>query len=260
MVAVIISGGHGECVRMGAEYVPKALLPVAGRPLLEHQLEWLKRADIDSVVLCLDCQPDMVRSRFGDGSGLGVKLRYCVEQGVRGTAGTVKALGPASLPEDILVFPGDIFPDTDCGRMIRFHQAHQGLATLAMHDCRQKPARAACRGRGGTCAEHGCAGVGVILGPGGRVMDLSSHPGPDSADLALSPIWVIRRGLLHFVPDAAASDFVKDVFPAMIKAGEAILGYGESGGIFDLGSVERYERFVRGRERKRPAPDARIQR
>jgi NDP-sugar pyrophosphorylase family protein len=244
---------------MGAEYVPKALLPVAGRPLLEHQLEWLRRADIDSVVLCLDCQPERVRERFGDGSGSGVRLRYCVEPGIRGTAGTVKSLGPASLPEDVVILPGDMLPDTDCGRMIRFHQAHSGLATLAFHDCRQKPAPAVCRGRGGTCAEHGCSGTAVILGPGGRIMDLPSRSSAGAGGLALSPLWVIRRGLLHFVPDAGSSDFVKDVFPAVVKAGETILGYGETGTISDLGSPERYERFLRNRDRKRPASEARAQ-
>ena len=121
ITAVVIGGGQSECLQAGDKYIPKSLAPVAGRPLLEHQLEWLKRAGIDSAVLCLEYQSDQVRARFGDGSALGVRLRYSVAQAPRGTAGLVKALGPASLPDDVLVLFGGILPETDCGRMIRFH-------------------------------------------------------------------------------------------------------------------------------------------
>ena len=152
ITAVVIGGGQSECLRVHDEYIPKALVPVAGRPLLEHQLEWLRRAGIDSAVLCLDYRPEQVRARFADGSGQGMRLRYSVADAPRGTAGQVKALGPASLPDDVLVLFGDIFPETDCGRMIRFHRGHQGLATLALHECRPD-----------LQVRRGCAGEPVVL-------------------------------------------------------------------------------------------------
>ena len=249
ITAVIIGGGQSESLRVGDEYMPKVLMPVAGRPLLEHQLEWLKRAGIDSAVLCLDYQPEQVRARFGDGSGQGMRLRYSVAEAPRGTAGLVKALGPAALPDDVLVLFGDIFPETDCGRMIRFHRGHQGLATLALHECRPdlRVRSDSCAGHGRRCAgAHGCAGEPVVLGPAQRIVDFPRYAPPGQACLALSPLWIVRRRIFHFIPDGPASDFVKDVFPAVVKAGEALLGYPEAGLLADLGSAERYDRFTRG--------------
>jgi NDP-sugar pyrophosphorylase family protein len=254
LTAVIIGGGHGECLRVADEYVPKVLLPVGGRPLLELQLEWLKRAGIDSAVLCLDYKPEAVRARFGDGSDFGIRLRYSVDESPRGTAGLVKVLGPASLPDDVLVFFGEIYPETDCSRMIRFHRSHAGLASLALHDCRQgRPAASGpCRGGKSPCSQlHGCAGESVVLGPAQQVIDFPLYPPEGKSGMALSPLWIIRRGIFRFVSDGPASDFVKDVFPAAVKAGEALMGYHETGILSDLGSPERYERFCRVPARKR---------
>jgi mannose-1-phosphate guanylyltransferase/phosphomannomutase len=263
ITAVVLAGGQSESPRVDETYIPKALMPVAGRPLLEHQLEWLKRAGIDSVVLCLDSQVEQVRARFADGSGLGLRLRYSVADTPRGTAGLVKALGPASLPEDVLVMFGGIFPQTDCSRMIRFHRGHQGLATLALHECGPalRPRPESCAGQGRRCAgAHGCSGEPVALGPAQRIVDFPRYVPPGQSCLTLSPLWIIRRRLFHFIPDGPASDFVKDVFPAAVKAGEALLGYPETGLLADLGSAEGYERFARSREKsQRPKEQPRGQ-
>jgi len=239
ITAVIIGVGHGEGLDAAGEYLPKMLLPVAGRPLLEHQLEWLRRAGIDSAVLCLDYKPEQVRGRFADGSGLGMKLRYSVAPAPRGSAGMVKALGAASLPDDILVLFADIFPDTDCGRMLRFHRSHRGLATLALHELRPG------------VDTHGCPREPVALGPAQRIVDFPRYPQAGGPSLALSPLWILRREIFHFVPDAQASDFVRDVFPAVVKAGEPLLGYHEPGVLADLGSPERYDRFTRSLVKRR---------
>ena len=252
ITAVVIGGGQSECLQAGDKYIPKSLAPVAGRPLLEHQLEWLKRAGIDSAVLCLEYQSDQVRARFGDGSALGVRLRYSVAQAPRGTAGLVKALGPASLPDDVLVLFGGILPETDCGRMIRFHRGHRGLATLALHECRPdlRARPESCARQGRRCAgAHGCAGEPVVLGPAQRIVDFPRYAPPGQAGLALSPLWIVRRQLFHFIPDGAASDFIKDVFPAVVRAGETLLGYPETGLLSDIGSPEHYDRFTRRRSK-----------
>jgi NDP-sugar pyrophosphorylase family protein len=254
ITAVVLGGGQSECLRVDDEFIPKVLLPVDGRPLLEHQLDWLKRAGIDSAVLCLDYRPEQVRARFADGAGRGMRLRYSVADSPRGSAGQVKDLGPASLPDDVLIVFGDILPETDCGRMIRFHRSHQGLATLALHQCRpdSRARPDPCAGYGRRCAgAHGCSGEPVVLGPAQHIVDFPRYAPPGQAGLALSPLWIIRRRLFHFIPDGPASDFVKDVFPAAVKAGEALLGYPETGLLADLGSAERYDRFLRSRDKNK---------
>jgi NDP-sugar pyrophosphorylase family protein len=255
LTAVILAGGHGECLRVGEEYVPKLLLPVTGRPLLEHQLEWLKRTGIRSAVLCLDYKPEQVRAHIGDGSRFDMRLRYSVEESPRGTAGAVKALGTASLSDDVLILLGGVYPDTDCAKMVLFHRSHQALATLALHECVRGPARQRnAQGRAVPCDKmHACDGEPVVLGPAHRIVDFpryhpEARPGPE-----VSPLWIIRRALLRFVPEGAASDFVRDVFPAAVKAGEALMGYRETGTLADLGSPDRYELFAKSVARKKVA-------
>lgn len=233
--AVILAGGHGECLRVGESYTPKVLLPVLGKPLLEHQLDWLKRSGLDSAVLCLGYKADAVRSYFGDGSRFGVRLTYLVEQAPRGTAGAVRALGPASLPDDIIVLYGDIFPEADLAEMLRFHRAHQALATLALHEC--EPAHA-----------FECAAA--VLGPSRKILELSSEAAPGRLRPGLSPLWILRRSLLHYVPENSTSDFIKDVFPSAIKSGETLTGYLQAGTLEDLGSPERYAKFSAARKRR----------
>lgn len=226
MSVIILAGGHGECLRLGDEYVPKLMLPIGGKPLLEHQLGWLREAGFESVVLCLGLKADVVRAYFSDGSAWKMRLRYFVEQNRLGTSGTVKALGAASLPDDTLVLGGDVWTRFDCAKMFEFHRSHAGLATLAL----RKP-------------EKDDQGQMVVMGPSRRVVKFPEYQSDDPSAMAAASVWIIRRSLLHHVADEGPSDFLKDVFPAALRAGEELYGYPVSGEVADLGTPERLERF-----------------
>jgi NDP-sugar pyrophosphorylase family protein len=226
-VAVIVAEGHGECLRRGDEYVPKLLLPIGARPLLEHHLAWLSGHGYREVTLCLSCKADQVRAHFGDGSRFGVKLRYSVDQKPQGDAGAVKALGAASLPEDILIFSGDLYPDFDLHKLLRAHAEHDALATVVV--------RAPAKGQ-----ETGL----VALGPNRTILDFQHAPSTPRGTMATANMWLIRRSLLHFVPDERPSDFLLDVFPAALNAGKALIAYPEKGTLVDLGAPGAYDRFA----------------
>ena len=106
MSVIILAGGHGECMRLGDDYVPKLMISVGGKPLLEHHIEWLKAAGYDSIVLSLGVKADVVRNHFSDGSQWGVKLRYMVQQNRVGNADMVKALERPCRRH--FAFPGDV--------------------------------------------------------------------------------------------------------------------------------------------------------
>ncbi|MBI4678708.1 MAG: nucleotidyltransferase family protein [Elusimicrobia bacterium] len=228
MSVIILAGGHGECMRMGDDYVPKLMIPVRGKPLLEHHIEWLKASGHDSIVLCLGVKADVIRAHFSDGARWGVRLRYFVEQSRLGTAGTVKALGTASLPDDTLVFLGDVWARFDCVKMLEFHRSHPGLATLAL----RKP-------------EKEDEAQMVVMGPLRRIASFPEYQSDDPAAMAAVPVWIIRRQLLHHVPGEAPSNFLKDVFPAVVRAGQELYGYPVTGEAADIGTPERFERFSR---------------
>ncbi|MBI5882892.1 MAG: nucleotidyltransferase family protein [Elusimicrobia bacterium] len=228
MSVIILAGGHGECMRLGDDYVPKLMISVGGKPLLEHHIEWLKSAGYDSIVLSVGVKADVVRSHFSDGSQWGVKLRYLVQQTRVGNADTVKALGAASLPDDTLVFLGDVWARFDVVKMLEFHRSHQGLATLAL----RKP-------------EKDDDAQTVVMGPSRRVVSFPEYPSDDPEAMAAVPVWIIRRQLLHHVPDEGPSSFLKDVFPAVLRAGHELYGFPVEGEALDLGTPERLERLSR---------------
>lgn len=227
-VAVILAGGHGECLRLGRDYIHRLMLPVGPELLLEHQLAWLLASEVRDVVLCLGLKADEVRARFGDGSRWGVKLRYSVGQWPLGAAGAVKALGLASLPENILVLPGDVYAEADCRKMFALHESHAGLATIAVG-----PAAAS------------SSSPAVVMGPSRRIIDFPDGTQNLRPDMAALKLWIIRRPLLHLVPDERPSDFLKDIFPAALRAGESIVGYPEAGALLDLAAPGVYERLLR---------------
>lgn len=227
-VAVILAGVSGECLRLGTEYVPKLMLPLGGKPLLEHQLDWLKQAGFDTVVLCLGCKADVVRAHFGDGERWGVKLRYSVEENSLGTAGAVKALGLASLPENVLILCGEVLGSTDLRRMLAAHVARTALASVAVAPAHRDDPRSL-----------------VVMGPERRILDFPNQPWKQGNAMVVEKLWIISRSLLHYVPDEGASDFLHDVFPAVAKAGGDLIGYPDAGELVDLSEPEVYERYAK---------------
>lgn len=132
MYAVITAGGKGTRVSSLNNSVPKPLLPVAGKPVLQHQIECLKRQGIERITLTIGYLGDMIREYFGDGSRFGVKIDYVQEDVPLGTAGALYYL-KTSVQDDFFLINGDLVFDVDLQRMLDFHKAHHGAATLLVH-------------------------------------------------------------------------------------------------------------------------------
>ena len=115
MQCVILAGGLATRMRPLTETIPKALLPVAGRPFLDHQLEWLAGHGVSDVVLCVGYRADAIQAHAGDGARYGLHIRYVDEaERLRGTAGALRlALDEGALEESFLVTYGDSFLPID---------------------------------------------------------------------------------------------------------------------------------------------------
>lgn len=227
-VAVILGGGHGELMTRHDDFIPKLMLPVGDKPLLEHHVCWLRDAGFESIFLCLGVGAPEVRSRFGDGAHWGVKLNYNVLEKPLGTGGALKALGPASMPADVLVLNGDYFVQGDLRALTAAHRAHSGLATLAVLSAKEHPQDSP-----------------VVMGPSRLIVSLPLTTDDGPKGLAAGPLAILRRGLMHFVADEGPSDLVRDAFPAALKAGESLFGFPWPGTAADLGTPDRYEKFIK---------------
>lgn len=128
---VIMAGGKGTRLRPYTENCPKPLLPVAGKPLLEHILERSKLAGFHDVVISIHYLGEMIERHFGDGSSWGVKIRYLREHLPLGTAGALSLLHPAP-SEPFVVTNGDLLTDIDYGELLDFHVRHNAVATMAV--------------------------------------------------------------------------------------------------------------------------------
>src|SRR5205807_9862279 len=122
MQALILVGGEGTRLRPLTSTVPKPVVPLVDRPLISFMLEWLHAHGIDDVIMSCGFLATSVRNVLGDGSGLGIRLRFVEEPDPRGTAGALKFAEPL-LDERFLMLNGDIITDLDLSAQIAQHEA-----------------------------------------------------------------------------------------------------------------------------------------
>ena len=132
MYAVIASGGKGTRVASVNASVPKPMLPINGKPVLQHQIECLKRQNITDIILTIGHLGDQIRDYFGDGRQFGVKIDYLVEESPLGTAGALYYL-KGRVTDDFFLINGDLIFDVDLHRLMSFHRSREAYATLVVH-------------------------------------------------------------------------------------------------------------------------------
>ena len=130
MKVVIMAGGKGTRIASVKSDVPKPMIPIAGKPILEWQVENLKACGLTDVTLVIGYLGHVIKDYFGDGSKFGVKIDYFVEDSPLGTAG---ALFKMNLTEDFLLMCGDVILDVDFNRFIEFHKKNRAWASLMAH-------------------------------------------------------------------------------------------------------------------------------
>jgi mannose-1-phosphate guanylyltransferase/mannose-1-phosphate guanylyltransferase/phosphomannomutase len=211
---MILAAGLGTRLRPITYAMPKPMVPVLNRPVMEHGARLLVRHGFDEAIANLHWFPETIEGRFGDGSGLGLKLTYSFEERLLGTAGGVRNAADF-LGDSFLVLAGDALTDIDLGAMREFHESHDGLVTMATK----------------RVADTDQFGV-VIAGADGRIQGFQEKPDPAEAlsDLANTCIYMFRAEVFDYFPAPGTSndagpddppefaDWAKDVFPALLEA------------------------------------------
>ena len=132
MKAILLAGGKGTRLRPLTVHTPKPIVPIFNRPFLYYQIDLLRQVpEIDEVILSLNYQPRRIEEIFGEGEGLGVKLRYVVEPMPLGTGGAIRYAGD-SLTESVVVFNGDVMTQVDLGAVLRLHRERKAKATIVL--------------------------------------------------------------------------------------------------------------------------------
>ena len=224
MKAVVMAGGEGSRLRPLTSRQPKPLVPVAGRPIMEHILLHLRRHQMRDVIATVQYLGASIRNYFGDGSEQGVALSYSVEDSPLGTAGSVM-LARQQLTEPFLVISGDALTDVDLGAAVRFHREHRALATIVL-----KPVP--------NPLEYGV----VVVDEGGAVQRFIEKPswGEVISDLANTGIYILDPAVFNFFRPGEVTDWSGDVFPRLLKEGEHVFGWIADGYWEDVGSHAAY--------------------
>src|SRR5438045_2727203 len=131
MKAVVMAGGEGTRLRPLTSNQPKPMVPVAGKPCMEHILELLSSHGFEDVIVTVAFLPQAIRGYFGDGDAVGIALSYSVEEAPLGTAGSVR-LAADKLDEPFLVISGDALCDLDLGEIVRVHREREAAVTIGL--------------------------------------------------------------------------------------------------------------------------------
>ena len=129
MQAVIMAGGKGTRIASVASDIPKPMIEICGKPILQHQIECLKEQGITDIILVIGHIGYVIKKYFQDGQKLGVSIRYIEEKEPLGTAGALYYL-KGIIEDDFLLLNGDIIFDVDFDRFMRFHKEKKGAATI----------------------------------------------------------------------------------------------------------------------------------
>ena len=225
MKGMILAAGEGTRLRPLTYHTPKPMLPVAGRPLLEHVIIYLRSHNITNLAINLYHLPDAVIDHFGDGSRWNVNLRYSVEEQLVGSAGGVKRLQDF-FDETFVVYYGDIFTQANLQPMIELHQKSGAIATMGLYRVPDPWNR----------------GI-VELDDQQTIVRFAEKPPRDQAfsDLANAGIYVMEPEVFNWIPANQMYDFGHDVFPSLLADGERIAGYVIEERLIDIGLPEKYE-------------------
>lgn len=211
MRALILAGGKGTRLRPLTVYTPKPIVPFMNRPFLLYQIEILKKAGINEVVLSLSYRPDKIIDLIGDGSEQGVCIEYVTEPSPMGTAGAYR-FASKKLQDTTLVLNGDILTDFDISELIAFHRERGSDVTIAL-----------------TSVEK-VSGYGIVeLDPEGRVLSFKEKPKDDGErDIfrkANAGIYIIEPKIDSWIPEGESFSFEYDLFPLLIEKEAKFFGY-----------------------------------
>jgi mannose-1-phosphate guanylyltransferase len=219
---VILVGGQGTRLRPLTSTVPKPVVTLVDRPFISFMLEWLHGHGIDDVIMSCGFLADSVRSVLGDGSGLGIRLRFVEEPEPRGTAGALKLAEPM-LDERFLMLNGDVLTDIDLSAQIAQHLDSGARATLSLVPVEDPSAY----------------GV-VVLEEDRSVRDFVEKPSPEKieSNLISAGAYVLEREILELIPPERKVSIEREVWPRLI--GDGLYGFPSDSYWLDIGTPERY--------------------
>jgi mannose-1-phosphate guanylyltransferase / phosphomannomutase len=223
MKAVILAGGRGTRLKSGDDGIPKSMVRIGPKPVLEHQIDLLRRYGFKDIILIVGYKSEVIAGYFRDGEKWGVKIEYFIEDKPLGTTGGLKEI-ESKLTSDFILLYGDVMMDISLSRLLDFHKSKKGIATLVIHP-----------------NDHPYDSDLVEINSERRIVKF--HPKPHPPDkfyknLVNAAVYVFSPRMLGCIKKGVKEDLGRDIFPS-IAASENLYGYITAEYIKDIGTIDR---------------------
>ena len=231
MKAILLAGGKGTRLRPLTLHTPKPIVPIFDRPFLRYQIDLLRQVpEIDEIILSLNYQPRRIEEVFGDGSDLGIHLRYVVEPTPLGTGGAIKFAAGEARGEPLVVFNGDVFTSVDLPAVLALHRERNARATIVL-----------------TPVDNPTAYGLVETDEQGNVERFVEKPKPEEirCDTINAGIYVLEPDTLDRIPKNTVYSIERAYFPSLVAERETFLAYIYRGYWIDIGAPEKYRQAHR---------------
>jgi len=225
MKAVVMAGGEGTRLRPLTSNRPKPLVPILNKPCMQHSIELLKRYGVDEIIVTLYYLANELQGYFGDGSDLGVKFHYTIENSPLGTAGSVKQAHDLLKDDTFIIVSGDALTDLNVQKALEFHRRKGSVATIILQHV-ENP------------LEFGV----VITDDDGRVRRFLEKPswGEVFSDTVNTGMYILEPRILDYMEDGVNCDWSQDIFPQLLENDEPMFGYIMDEYWTDVGSLQQY--------------------
>ena len=224
MKGLILAGGKGTRLRPLTINTPKPVVPVANSPFLLYQIDLMRSAGIQEIILSLSYQPRKIEDLLKDGSDYGVWIRYAVEGTPLGTGGAFKN-AEEHIDSTSVVFNGDVLTSVDLAAVIALHKAKRAVATIVL-----------------TPVENPSAYGLVETTHDGWIQRFIEKPGPDevTCNTINAGIYVLEPSVLGYIPKAEPYSFERGLFPTLLERKEAVLSFILDQYWIDIGTPQKY--------------------
>ncbi|MBW2971274.1 NDP-sugar synthase [Candidatus Woesearchaeota archaeon] len=237
MKIVVVAGGLATRMRPITEEIPKCLIDINGKPLIQHQLEFFKEHGYTEFIFNVAHLAEKVEEYFGDGSEFGLTIQYIDEgEELRGTAGSVKLDEDLITEDNFIVFMGDNLTSMDFDKFIEFHQQKGGVATICM-----RPLPAGYQSSS-VITLHKDKRIKVFLEKP-PMEEIEKYK--DEKRFINSGIYCFKREVFKLIPPNTKYDFAKQLFPDIMKKKLGIYGYVTEEFFREIGRVEKYDAFLK---------------
>jgi NDP-sugar pyrophosphorylase family protein len=230
MKAILLAGGQGTRLRPLTVNTPKPIVPIFNRPFLHYQIDLVKQVpEIDEIILSLNYQPERIEDVFGDGSSLGIRIRYIVEPEPLGTGGGIKYAADG-LTDTVVVFNGDVLTQIDLAAVIDLHRQRRARATIVL-----------------TPVDNPAAYGLVETDRDGNVRRFLEKPRADevTTNHINAGIYVLEPETFDRIPAGVPWSIERGYFPSLVERGETFVAHVYEGYWIDIGTPEKYSQVHR---------------